>query len=188
MSEFETLFAVGALLLRGAQIGAATALCWFGYRLFARSRAPSSAELSLGGWLRVHLVQVGPGAFFSLFGAAVLLYGIHRPPELHLRDGAGTRQVAVAGAAPAAAPDADRAAQSRAAQQIAWLNRVRVDGGVNDPVDVADAARLSRDIRLALMRGVWRSEWGDAAAFERWARDPAGRAPSAEAQSVYERR
>ncbi len=189
MHETELVFAVGVLILRLALVAAGVAFANYGFRLFARVRAPGSAEVSIGKVLKINLAQVAPGVFFSLFGAAVLLYGIHRPPELRVTSGAGLQQLAVAGATTAAAPPEDAAAGLRAAQQIAWLNRIRIDTSATAPADVSDRARLLRDIRLSLMRGVWRPEWGDAADFEAWLRDP-GRAasPNATALAVYERR
>ncbi|MBK7616735.1 MAG: hypothetical protein IPJ08_20655 [Burkholderiales bacterium] len=183
--HLELVFVIGTLLLRLALVVAGVVFASYGFRLFARVRAAGSAEISIGKMLRLNLVQVAPGVFFALFGASVLLYGIHRQPTLQIQD--GLRQVALAGATPPAAPAADRAAQLRAMQQIAWLNRIRVDAA-SDPVDVADAARWSRDIRLALMRSVWHPDWGERAAFEAWVRDPASTTVNVAAQAVFDRR
>jgi hypothetical protein len=53
-----------------------------GYRLF-RVTAQSAAELSAGGhgWT-FRMVQVGPGVFFALFGAAVLALALHQAPTV----------------------------------------------------------------------------------------------------------
>jgi hypothetical protein len=108
------LFALGVIVLRGGLVAAGTVLCVCGYRLFERAHAPATAEFALGKVVRVHLMQVAPGIFFSLFGCALLVYGIHSPPVLRLDEEPQRRAVVVAGAIATRPASGDRAALLRA--------------------------------------------------------------------------
>jgi len=202
--ELALTFSLGVLILRFGLLLAGVLFCWFGYRLFSRARAPGGAEISYKDVFKVNLYQIGPGVFFSLFGAAILIYSIHKPPSLDLRDilqagseapatatvaapGAVQRSVAIAGARNAPASAVDPAELSRASNQVAFVNRIDASGAVAAQ-DRKDIERMSRQIRLSIMRGVWQPAWGDPADFEAWVRDPGGHVPNAAALAFFDRR
>jgi hypothetical protein len=215
--ELPLVFTLGVLILRLGLLLAGVLFCWLGYRLFAHAQTPGGAELSFKDVFKLNLYQVGPGIFFSLFGAAILVYSIHKPPSLDLRDvlhetgaarlpaapaaatggpagssaaaspAAGQRTVVIAGVRGAPADAVDPAALSRAAQQVAFVNRLDASGAVAAQ-DRKDVARMSRQIRLAIMRSVWQADWGDPAEFEAWERDPGAREPNPKALAFFERR
>ena len=176
------VIALGLLTLRLAFILAGVLFCWFGYRLFARTRDPSGAELSFKNLVKVNLHQVAPGIFFSLFGAAIIVYSIERLPPVTFNPQDGM----VLGMQSGASDLADRAAVLRASDAIAFINRIDAKGCVADQ-DRKDIERMSERIRLTLMRSVWQSEWGDPAEFEASLRDPS-RAPNPKAKAFFERR
>lgn len=194
MAESEYLltqtFAVGVLLLRLIIVLAAILFCYLGYRLFAQVSSVSNAELSVGEHFRANFVHVGPGVFFSLFGAAILIYALLNPQQLALAPAARPPSsgpgVVVSGATAEDAAMADAATLLRAGQQIAFLNRIDPGGSIA-PQDVADIDRLSRMIRFSVMQSVWQPAWGDRAEFEQWLRDPGSMAPNAEARAFFER-
>ena len=101
--------------------------------------------------------------------------------------GAVQRSVAIAGARNAPASAVDPAELSRASNQVAFVNRIDASGAVAAQ-DRKDIERMSRQIRLSIMRGVWQAAWGDPADFEAWVRDPGGHVPNAAALTFFDRR
>ncbi len=214
--DLPLVFTLGVLFLRFGLLLAGILFCWLGYRLFAHAQTPGGAELSFKDVFKLNLYQVGPGIFFSLFGAAILVYSIHKPPSLDLRDalqetgaarlpaapaaapgsaagnvaanpGAGPRSIVIAGARGAPADTVDAAVLSRAANQVAFVNRLETSGSVAAQ-DKKDIARMSRQIRVSIMHSVWQADWGDPAEFEAWERDPGAHQPNPRALAFFERR
>jgi hypothetical protein len=73
-------------------------------------------------------------------------------------------------------------------EQIAFINQLAATGAVSAG-DRVDLARLTRDIKLSLMRSMWNNDvWGDYAEFEAWTLDPESRVPDPEARDFFERR
>src|SRR5207244_11253076 len=66
-------------------------------------------------------------------------------------------------------------------------NRIDASGAVAAQ-DRKDIERMSRQIRLSIMRGVWQAARGDPADFEAWVRDPGGHVPNAPAFTFFDRR
>jgi hypothetical protein len=80
----EQIFATGRVLERLMICGFAGLCLTFGWNLFRVGVLnEQSAELSAKGW-RVNLKRVGPGAFFALFGCAVLSISLRSPLALPL--------------------------------------------------------------------------------------------------------
>lgn len=211
------IFALGVLLLRAGILLAGVLFCWLGYRLFSQVSTVSGADVQVGTLFKAKFFQVGPGVFFSLFGAMILTYTIMKPPVLDLRDmraalgvaprvaesGAGSGAVpgaqpavageppasggsmTIAGATRASSGATDPAMLSRAGQQVSFIGRIKPNGAVAAQ-DVADIDRMSRQIRLSIMLGIWQAEWGDAADFSTWVRDGSGN-PDPEARRFFER-
>lgn len=198
-------FAFGVLMLRLGILAAGTLFCWFGYRLFAgTSHASGVAEISVKDYFTLNLYKVGPGVFFSAFGAAILIYSISKPATLELResvlaglDNAATEarggknsqdmcgSLVIGGLRDASAGITDKATLLRISNQVAFMNRLAAAGDVA-PEDRKDVDRMTKQIRLSLMKSVWRPEWGDAAEFELWTRDPSGKKPNEAAKTFYE--
>lgn len=187
-TDTAAIFAIGVLALRAGLIVAGVIFCGFGFRLFDRAHPPSNAELSVGDSLKLNLVQVGPGVFFSLFGAALLVYCVYRGPTLDWSETPHQREVHVAGVSSSAVLATDPGVLLRTQLQIAFLNRIDPQTGQVAAQDRADIERLLRSTRLALMRGVWQPSWGEPASFEAWVHDPASGTPNPAARAIFERR
>jgi hypothetical protein len=189
--QIETVFAIGALLLRLGMLGAGVIFCWFGFRLFSKSHSPGDAQFAVKDYLKLNLSQVGPGVFFSLFGAAILIYSIHNSPSLNLKEVTPDKDYAVdvKGAGSTPATSTDRGTRLQASNQIAFINRIDTESGSIATQDLGDIARMSRQIRLSIMRSVWnKDEWDDPADFAAWVRDPSEKKPNVAAQKFFERK
>jgi hypothetical protein len=186
--EAPLAFGFGILTLRLAFILAGVLFCWFGYRLFARTRTPSDAQVSFKNVVKVNLQQIAPGVFFSLFGAAIIVWSIEKLPLMsYSGQDAGGKPAMVRGMqAASVAGVADRAAVQRASDAIAFMNRIDSTTGAVAEQDRKDIRRMSERIRFALMRSVWQAEWGDPADFEASLRD-SSRAANAHAREFFER-
>lgn len=197
--EITMVFALGVVAVRVGMLVAGVLFCWFGYRLFAQTKSHGSAEISVKDELKLNIQQVGPGVFFSLFGAAILVYNIHKAPTLDI-DGKGIgigmpsgptrvvpQSIHISGVQPSDTQILnDKARLLQLQEQIAFTNRLAASGAVSSS-DQIDLARLTRDIKLSLMRSLWSASWGDYAEFEAWALDPASPAPNADALKIFER-
>lgn len=190
-------------ILRFGLLIAGVLFCWFGYRLFAQTSSHGSAEISLKDAIKINFQHVGPGVFFSLFGTAILVYGILNPPVLDQRTvesyskmsggpkaGATTTSdssVTIAGLKTDAIVLNDRAHLLQVQQQIGFINRIDGAGKVNAD-DRVDLSRYTRDIKLGLMQSVWSESWGDRVAFEKWARDSSSGTPNEDARQFFLRK
>jgi hypothetical protein len=208
-ASLEMVFAVGVLLMRLLQIGAGVLLCVLGYRLFSRvPTAESGADISVATQFKLNFTKIGPGVFFALFGAAVLVQALANPLRLE-------RQ------APAVQPVAPAASAASSAQAATGGERLMITGATSTVV-VAATAQLDeavlarhlrfanglpdllkaglpmdrrvqfensqRELKLALMRAGWQSGWGDRAAFEAWVLDRRAPAPSPDARALWDAR
>jgi hypothetical protein len=172
---FERLLAVG---IGGMSI-------YLGYRLFLAlpDIRDTSGEFHLPLDIRVVLGRVGPGAFFALFGAAVVALSLYAAVHYDIaesREGttsfdasrAETRSFAGLGSQHAAnnAGAAQRAdARALLRRDMAELNaipgKLREDLPEPDRVEVRG---LIRRVKLKLLLPVWENDWGDPLAFEAW--------------------
>ncbi len=196
--SLDLVFALGVVATRLLQILAGVLLCVLGYKLFERVPAsPGHAEITLGEHLKLNLSKLGPGVFFALFGAAVLIQALLSP----LRFERSTAVAATAGAAPgerllisgARGPAAGGAVTPAGlgadalAQQLRFLNglpALRRDGL---PMEQQVAFELGqREAKLALLQCGWQADWGDAAEFGAWARGGGGAAPSSAASALWQ--
>jgi hypothetical protein len=197
------VFALGVIVLRFGLLVAGVLFCWFGYRLFAQTSSHGSAEFSLKETIKINFQHVGPGVFFSLFGTAILVYGILNPPVLDQRTvesyskmsgeanaGAATSSdssVTIAGLKTDGQILNDRARVLQVQQQIGFINRID-DAGKVHADDQVDLSRHTRDIKLALMQSIWSESWGDRVAFEKWTRDTASGTPNEDARQLFLRK
>ncbi len=198
--EVTMVFALGVLILRLGVLVAGVLFCWFGYRLFSQTSAHGNADISVKDMLKINLQHVGPGVFFSLFGAAILIFSVYKPPVLNAQEVGISKRVndknavpAVQGAVTIAGARSgtqildDNARLNQVREQIGFINRLDLSGKAS-PDDQLDTARLVREIKLSLMRSVWRESWGDTVKFEGWARNSTSDVPNTEARNYFERR
>ena len=159
-------------------------LIYFGYRLFLslagkRGRDRGAGEFSFAGGNKIKLSKVGPGVFFALFGAGLIVFSIVKPVSLTVsprapKSSASASKSGVIAASefkfvgavsvPETAEDRVRL-RAETQQDIAALNRA-LDGA-----DPAGRPRLERAVfraKFALMEPLWAEDWGDIADFRDW--------------------
>ena len=165
----------------GVLIGAV--LIYFGYRLFLGlptkgGRDRSGGEFSFAGGNKIKLSKVGPGVFFALFGAGLIVFSLVKPVSLTVSPPAakatsspkpGTIAVSefkFVGAVSVPETDNDRARmRAETEQDIVALNRSF------ERADAASRADLERAVsrgKFALMEPLWAEDWGDIADFRDW--------------------
>lgn len=195
----DLVFGVGVLIIRFLQILAGVLLCFLGYRLFQQVPAGTgAAQVSLTEHLKFNLSKVGPGVFFALFGAAIMIQAIISPPRLERESGP------IAGQSAAPAPDRVLIAGQRDATvaqnvvlsseqlqpNIRFLNSLA--GLLRENLPIEQRVKFEHDQReakLALMTGAWDNQrWGDVADFAAWARGDATRIPNSAARTMWESR
>ena len=167
-------------------------LIYFGYRLFLSlagkvGRDRGAGEFSIGGGSKIKLSRVGPGVFFALFGAGLIVFSLVKPVSLMVSPrGAKTTaapkpgviaasEFKFVGAVSVPETDEDRIRMRAETQQdIAALNRAF------DGADAAARRELERAVsraKFALMEPLWAEDWDDIADFRDWL-DKGGSPPS----------
>lgn len=161
-----------------------------GYRLFLAmpSAEKGTGKLELPGGVSIHVSRVGPGVFFSLFGAVILAFsyhygvsvdnsGIAAAPAQQVAPAPGTavasaepRRTTFSGMAGTPSVEPDASTLVAVAIDIERLNRAaaRLDPAL-DATTRSDIRRSLRAARVALMQANWSdAEWGDRATFVTW--------------------
>lgn len=163
------------LLLRGSEriliVAAATICIVLGYKLFKIvSQQESEGKFKLGD-LSVTLTKVGPGVFFSLFGAYVLFHSVTHPLIMTMPQNKGK--------------SAEELSAARTPVNINWMATAgpitpdlatRAIGPIKSLNCLAkkaegskvDINRIEADIhtaKVAIIADVWQKEWGDSEAF-----------------------
>ncbi|MGH6893563.1 MAG: hypothetical protein ACREEP_15035 [Dongiaceae bacterium] len=165
---------------------------YLGFRLFLDmpSAERGSGKATLPGGVSIHLSRVGPGVFFSLFGAIVIglsfQYGVSfKDSERQLVTAAaeeatnGERTWSGVAQAPAATvadvpmqPMVEPYERDRVVAVVAALNRFERALPANLPAtDRINLQFALRDARERLLVSVWDPAWGDIAAFRAWISD-----------------
>jgi hypothetical protein len=172
---------------------------YLGYRLFIRlpKQKDSSGKVMLPGDISIFFSRVGPGVFFSLFGAAVVVVSLQHGLELDLANkasvtGDSTEKTAnlkvryIGGGAGEPDPARRDALRAEARGTIAELNKLPTMLATNVPPSRrTDVAQAVRESKLALMGMVWGTDWGEFAKFRNWVNDgetdpaPSGFSPEA---------
>jgi len=157
-------------------------LIYFGYRLFLslpgkRGRDGGTGDFSFAGGNKIKLSKVGPGVFFAIFGAGLIVFSLTRSVSLTASEptanapAAKPRVVATStfkfvGAVSVPETDEDRARlRAETQQDIVALNRAL------DSAKAAERPELERaatKAKLALMEPLWAEDWGDIADFREW--------------------
>ncbi len=166
------------------------AAVFLGYRLFIEMprRREGETKLDLPGGVSIMLSRIGPGIFFALFGAGMIIYSITKPiqitdiaEQVASADGETrtSRSRSLTGLGDATGGESAGPTAGRPALPDASVDRGRVIEALNGiaaraPQAVSGSALLDvsvavRESKLAIMREVWRAEWGDYPVFHRWA-------------------
>ena len=160
------------LALRGTErllIVVAAMLCiYFGYKLFrvVPLHRDSEGQFSIGD-ISVTLAKVGPGVFFSLFGAFVLYQSVESSLQMSIsckstdREDPQTQDINWMGTT----SPSDRAVWSeRAVGPIKILNCLekRATGSKLELRRIHDSVHTAK---VAIIADVWQSEWGDSDTF-----------------------
>ena len=157
---------------------------FLGYRLFIKlpRQKDSSGKVMLPGDISVFFSRIGPGVFFSLFGAAVVVVSLQQGLELNLANKASVSaettekvtdlKVRYMGGTGEPDPAKRDAARAEARRTIAELNRLPAMLAPDVPATRrTDVAQAVRESKLALMAVVWDADWGDFAKFRNWVND-----------------
>jgi hypothetical protein len=183
------------VILRGAErilvdLGGALAV-YLGYQLFLRmpSRERGEGKFELPGGISIYISRVGPGVFFSLFGAAILglslIHGVSQDSTRSVAAGAPAAQLAAAApgtvvesthyaGAAAAAPSVDplQAEAERDAVVLAIRNINRVPAALRAELPAAQRVDIEQAIaamKLRMLKSVWDpDQWGEFVPFRRW--------------------
>jgi hypothetical protein len=187
MRALERLLAIGSGLLS----------IYLGFRLFLAlpEVEPGAGRVKLPGGISIYLTRVGPGVFFSLFGAVIIALSFYfgvtasetrgLPAESELAGGqpVGTQRSFTGATAEGADVDLQSRQTERTTVERMIRDLNRVPALMQD-----DLAPRDRDLvqtldhsKVRLMRTVWDAEaWGDYGTFERWWRAGAAPDPPAE--------
>ena len=171
---------------------------YLGYRLFIKlpEQKDSEGKMTLPGDISIFFSRVGPGVFFSLFGAAVVALSLQHGLELDVARKANVTaaaseqtasvKVRYMGGAGEADPARREALRAEARRTIAELNKLSSLLPASLPASRrTDVAQAVRESKLALLGMVWGSDWGDFATFRNWVNDgeadpvPSGISPEA---------
>lgn len=173
------------IVLNGIQhiitIGVGLMAVYLGYRLFLElpRRREGESKLDLPGGVSVMLSRIGPGIFFALFGAGMIVYSVTKPIEITdiaekmaTADGATTakRSRTLSGLGQQETGEAvNPAAAIDRTSVIVRLNGIAVEAKANQSgSDLLDTTIAIREAKLALMREVWDPQWGEYDRFHRW--------------------
>lgn len=157
-------------------------LIYFGYRLFLslagkRERDHGAGEFSLAG-NKIKLSRVGPGVFFALFGAGLIVFSLVKPVSLTVSPRAAkthsdpkpgviaASEFKFVGAVSVPETDEDRTRMRGETQEdIIFLNRAL------DQANVSERPQLERALvksKIALMEPLWAEDWGELKDFRDW--------------------
>lgn len=161
---------------------------YLGYRLFIAmpNAERGSGKVSLPGGVSIFLSRVGPGVFFSLFGAVViglsLQFGVSFNDAAHAlvmtENPSHETQRSYSGIAngpePELAPvlvtrDVEPYERDRTVAVVAALNRIETALPASlPPTDRINMKQALKDARRRLLISVWDPAWGDVEAFRAW--------------------
>lgn len=166
---------------------------YLGYRLFLDmpKAERGSGKVELPGGISIYLSRVGPGVFFSLFGAVVIglsfQFGVsfndstQRLATAALETATREQERSFSGIAEAPAPtlatveavrEVEPYERDRVVAVVAALNRAEAALPANlPPTDRINLQYAMRDARERLLISVWDPAWGDVAAFRAWIED-----------------
>ncbi len=171
-------------------LGGALAI-YLGFQLFLRmpGRERGEGKFELPGGVSIYVSRVGPGVFFSLFGAAILglslIHGVSLDATRSVTSAAASpERVAAApgqtvegthySGATAPAPDIDPALAEfeRSAVVLAIHNLNRVPAALRPDLSASERLEIEQAIaaaKLRLLKSVWDpDQWGEFVPFRQW--------------------
>lgn len=193
--SLDMVFGIGVIVIRVLQILVGTLLCVLGYRLFEKVQTTDgAAELALSQHLKFNLSKVGPGVFFALFGAVILVQGLMNPLQYGRELSAApagpvTESTKIAGQRQLTLPEGRRPASEDLRRHMRFMNTLE-EFRRND-LSIEQRVTLENDLReakLALMAAAWDRRWGDYVRFEAWARGMSQEAPDEDAKALWDAR
>lgn len=191
----DVMFGIGVLVMRLLQVLAGVLLCILGYRLFQQvPTSDGTAEVSLSDHLKFNLSKVGPGVFFALFGAAIMIQAINSPLRLERESSpmasksAPTQErVLIAGQRDASVAEGVVLTTEQLTPQMRFLNGLA--GLLRENLSIEQRVKFENDQReakLALMAGTWDNKrWGDFTTFAAWARGDRTITANPEAKTIW---
>lgn len=186
------LFAIVTRALERILVVATGALAiYLGYRLFVNmpEQDKGTGKIALPGGISIFLSRVGPGVFFSLFGAVVIALSFHygisydEQAATAASDAPAVRR-SLSGIAPATSGTAYEKLGDRNAALVTITALNRAAGALRPDIPPYERKQILdgiHDAKLRIMEGIWDAEhWGDFDAFVAWARKQSGDAPPSE--------
>lgn len=190
---FEPLHAaIVVAIVRTVAFGISGLMAYFGYRLFfaVPQQSEGGGRIEVPG-LTITLSRIGPGTFFAICAAGIVIASFAYPIEI-----TGQGVLGSTGEVSQDVGDGDRAA---IAQQIAATTTsateakaAHVRNALLHLACVRDAYPLKEDeqtaidhARVALMARLWHEKWGEFPAFETWALERRGEPPVAAAEHIF---
>jgi hypothetical protein len=191
--SLDMMFGIGVIVTRVLQILVGTLLCVLGYRLFEKVQTTDgAAELALSQHLKFNLSKVGPGVFFALFGAAILVQGLMNPLQYGRESSAApagpvTESTRIAGQRQLTAPEGSVQTSEDLRRHMRFMNTLE-DSRRND-LSIEQRVTFENDLReakLALMGAAWDRGWGDYARFAAWARGVGQESPEGDPKAIWD--
>jgi len=169
---------------------------YWGFRLFTLmpDRPVGDANIKLPGGVSILISRVGPGVFFSLFGAVIVSLSLYKSVQLPVVSPGGSAIMATAAVSGSDGDTARRDAErAQALRRVADLEEVkRLLPSSLDPSLRLDVLHAITAGRIALLYSVWGPDWGDFQVFRSWAEsgtaDIPTEAPWARAAEIFNRR
>ncbi len=162
---------------------------YLGYRLFLRipEQKEGEATINFPGDISIYIARVGPGVFFALFGAMILVMSFYQGVE-YFREATNSKSANVVatsedsssineteyfrGLNPVLRHDDFKSIQHhrlKLSLEIEYLNSlsglIKTDLSEQQLMDFK--IRIA-NIKLELMRSVWADDWGDFTIFQLW--------------------
>jgi hypothetical protein len=155
---------------------------WLGFRLFldVPAKTDSSGKFAFPGGGAIHLMRVGPGVFFALFGTGIVALSFIKPVKFRedkivtLEGSPNMKQeshtdYSGAGPQPGSLLPTRQEERNSMRAQIAMLNRVVSQ--LKPDMDEGDRSMIKvriPQVKLVLMEKVWGDDWGDLTTFKVW--------------------
>jgi hypothetical protein len=154
---------------------------YLGYRLFLKMPSVSDGEgkIKLPGGISIFLSRVGPGIFFALFGASILVTSIYSPLFYSRSGQVGTPGyvehfggMTSAGGGSVPVSSVQRWDSLQLSLDIEFLNSLPslLRSNLSDADRRMVEARVERG-KLVIMSYVWEPSWGSFDDFRRWVDD-----------------
>ncbi|NIT59507.1 MAG: hypothetical protein GWN00_25805 [Aliifodinibius sp.] len=164
---------------------------YLGYKLFDKlpEKSDGSGKAVLPGGISIYLSRVGPGVFFALFGAVIIIYSIITQVTINDpmfatyasdQDSTGIHQITYFGNQEGII-DSTEIEKYRydTRDYILKLNHLTtfLNKGISDKSAkfdeqlVTDINIMMPEIKHILMARVWAEDWGDYKSFKRWVKN-----------------